>query len=100
MIVAHREIAVHLKLIRNLTGLTSGRFNFRISVQDTNNYRKILATPFNLIEKDTLKQENRSEIEDHYYTSRNFFLKSGMNVVLAIFRYNSTKSAYLNFTAH
>lgn len=96
MIVAHREIAVHLKLIRNLTGLTSGRFNLRISVQDSTKQRRILATPFNLIEKDTLKQENRSEIEDYYYTSRNFFLKSGMNVFLRAFRCNSTKSAFLS----
>lgn len=56
MIIANQEIAVHLKLIRNLTGITSGRFSFRISLADLNSAQKAVATPFNLIEKDPLRK--------------------------------------------
>ena len=32
MIVANQELAVHLKMARNLTGLTSGRFMIRLGI--------------------------------------------------------------------
>lgn len=63
MIIANREIAIHLKLIRNLTGLTSGRFTFRISVIDNSSTPRTAATPINIIEKEPLTGENSSELD-------------------------------------
>lgn len=93
MIIANQELAVHLKLIRNLTGMTSGRFYLRIALNDARN-PKVIATPLNLIEKESARQENRSEFDDNYYTSRMFYLKAGMNVNKQRPRFNSTRSAF------
>lgn len=51
MIVANQEIAVHLKLVRNLTGLTSGRFQIRLGIYEINPVKKHAAVPFNILEK-------------------------------------------------
>jgi hypothetical protein len=97
MIIANRELAVHLKLIRNLTGLTSGRFSFRVSITDTSRSPRTSATPLNIIEKEPLAGENRSELDEYFYTTRTFIIKSGMNVPHSLQRCSSTKSAFSSY---
>ena len=94
MIVANQEIAIHLKMVRNLTGYTSGRFSFRLSLIDTNSQPPRAATPLNIIEKSAQKQDNSSENDDRYYTSRTLFLKGGSNVPQTPLRSKSMRSAF------
>lgn len=98
MIIGNQEIAVHLKLVRNLSGVTSGRFMLRVGVQEMIKTGNGTATPFNLLERTTAKTENRSEFDDQHYSSKMFFLKSGVNVSMWSRRSNSTKSASSNST--
>jgi hypothetical protein len=43
---------VHLKAVRNLTGITSGRFMLRVSIHEVSPVKPNPATPFNLLEKE------------------------------------------------
>lgn len=94
MIVANQEIAIHLKMVRNLTGYTSGRFSLRLSLIETNSQPPRIATPFNIIEKSTSKHDNGSEIDDRYYSTRTLFLKGGSNVPKHTLRLKSMKFVF------
>lgn len=63
MIISNQEVAVHLKIIRNLTAYTSGRFALRISLAASTPTSSIYATPVNLIEKDSARPDNRTEFD-------------------------------------
>ena len=61
--MANQEMALHLAMVRNLTGLTSGRFMLRIGVHEVMPNKRKAAVPYNLIEKEPGKHENRSDFD-------------------------------------
>lgn len=63
MIISNQEVAVHLKLVRNLSSYTSGRFALRLSLASHAPPHSIQATPVNLIEKDAGRTDNRTEFD-------------------------------------
>jgi hypothetical protein len=61
MIVSNQEIAIHLKIIRNLSAYNSLNCNLRVNIFQIAQNVRYDATPVNVIEKNTNNTSNRSE---------------------------------------
>ena len=81
MIISNQEVAVHLKLIRNLSHYTSGRYQLRISLYSTTP-KNTQATPLTVLEKEPSLGESRSEFDEECFITRTFTLKSGAYIEL------------------
>lgn len=58
MIIGNMEVAVHFKTIRNLTGITSGRFSYRVGFTHSLPSLPLEARPFNVIEREPSQPDN------------------------------------------
>ena len=79
MIISNQEVAVHLRLVRNLSHYTSGKYHLCLSLLP-GHPSAAPATPLTVIEKDHYSGESRSECEEDCIITRTFPLKSGAYV--------------------